>query len=464
MDQRNICNQCITDSFLQKLSEQVTGACDFCHKNGILINNTALLSSIDAVFKKFFKQTQSGPIGLEVEMAEEGLWKQPGESLIDLLGELVTDDRAVAEALQGYLSYEFGPNHQGDPIANDLYDVEAYYEYIGPDASHLHEEWDAHKTGLKERSRFFNKRALGFLDQVFLNMEKLDNENDQSVLIVYGPERNSAPIYRARSVNNQKQLTDLLTKLPSSVGPPPPAFASSGRMNAQGISVFYGALDEETCIAEIRPPVNSIVALAEFSIISELTVLDLDALLKVKRLGSLFDAHHQNQLANISFLDSLVRELKKPVIHGENEADYLITQFVSEYLAQRTPKRIDGLCFNSTQVEGEGTNIVLFHPTSRLKFDSTITNSDIRFMSDGNDEDELSRYENGFMGPRMEAIVNKENSDQSYSERLHVDDRGITLECNLHNIKILKVKGVKYNTSGSQINWINSKMILLDTD
>ena len=35
-------------------------------------------------------------------------------------------------------------------------------------------------------------------------------------------------------------------------------------MNAAGISVFYGAMEEETCIAEARAPVGSYVVIGRF--------------------------------------------------------------------------------------------------------------------------------------------------------------------------------------------------------
>ncbi len=49
-------------------------------------------------------------------------------------------------------------------------------------------------------------------------------------------------------------------------------------MNAPGISVFYGALDEATCIAEARAPVGSHVVVAKFHLLRPVRLLDFDAL------------------------------------------------------------------------------------------------------------------------------------------------------------------------------------------
>jgi len=51
------------------------------------------------------------------------------------------------------------------------------------------------------------------------------------------------------------------------IGPPPPARAMAGRMNARGIAVFYGALDAATAVAEVRPPSGSKVLVGRFEIL-----------------------------------------------------------------------------------------------------------------------------------------------------------------------------------------------------
>src|SRR3954470_5589142 len=62
------------------------------------------------------------------------------------------------------------------------------------------------------------------------------------------------------------------------VGPPPPARAMAGRMNARGISVFYGALEAATAVAEVRPPVGSKVLVVRFEILRPVRLLDVEAL------------------------------------------------------------------------------------------------------------------------------------------------------------------------------------------
>ena len=57
-------------------------------------------------------------------------------------------------------------------------------------------------------------------------------------------------------------------------------------MNARGISVFYGAVDIKTALSEVRPPVGSRVAVAQFEIIRPIKLLDVRVLEEVSVAGS----------------------------------------------------------------------------------------------------------------------------------------------------------------------------------
>ena len=58
-------------------------------------------------------------------------------------------------------------------------------------------------------------------------------------------------------------------------------------MNAQGIPVFYGAMEESTCVSEVRPPVGSYVVLAKFELLRPMRLLDLLTLKDVYVGGTL---------------------------------------------------------------------------------------------------------------------------------------------------------------------------------
>lgn len=129
-------------------------------------------------------------------------------------------------------------------------------------------------------------------------------------------------------------------------------------MNAHGIAVFYGALNPETALAEVRPPVGSKVAIAEFKIIRPLRLLDLAALRKIDSEGSIFDPDTLPKQQRAGFLATLSELLYAPVMPGDEASEYLTTQAVADYLANVAD--LDGIIFPSVQTGGNSSNVVLF--------------------------------------------------------------------------------------------------------
>jgi hypothetical protein len=138
-------------------------------------------------------------------------------------------------------------------------------------------------------------------------------------------------------------------------------------MNAAGISVFYGAKEADTCIAEVRAPVGSYVVLGRFEIIRPIRLLDLDVLTKVTTDCSWFAPEFAVRSNRAAFLRHLVREISKPIMPRDEEFEYLPTQAVSEYLASCVEPPIDGINFHSAQTAREGRNVVLFHHASGVE-------------------------------------------------------------------------------------------------
>jgi len=151
------------------------------------------------------------------------------------------------------------------------------------------------------------------------------------------------------------------------LGPPPSARAVAGRMNARGISVFYGATEPEIALAEVRPPVGSRVTIARFDVIRPLRLLDVAALRAIIVDGSVFDRDYIHRLRKAVFLERLGERIVMPVMPEDEPADYLITQAIADYLAGLSNPIIDGIVFPSVQSRTPGSNVVLFHKSSRVK-------------------------------------------------------------------------------------------------
>jgi hypothetical protein len=138
-------------------------------------------------------------------------------------------------------------------------------------------------------------------------------------------------------------------------------------MNANGISMFYGASDKGVALAEVRPPVGSRALTAEFQIVRPLRLLDVTALQSIYVEGSVFDPGYLEQLSLAKFMGRLSERITMPVMPDDEPTEYLITQMIADYLARRPEPALDGILFPSVQSPGDHRNVVLFHHASRVR-------------------------------------------------------------------------------------------------
>ena len=131
-------------------------------------------------------------------------------------------------------------------------------------------------------------------------------------------------------------------------------------MNPEGVNVFYGAREADTCLAETRPALGNDVAIITLEITKSIRVLDFSRLERSRggKALSYFQPDYEEQVNKRDFLQHVHRLISQHVVPGR-ESDYLITQTMSEYLAHVYQKPFDGILFNSIQRE-RGTNVVLF--------------------------------------------------------------------------------------------------------
>ena len=170
-------------------------------------------------------------------------------------------------------------------------------------------------------------------------------------------------IYRARILKSDKKYKheDLTS--------PPPRIASNNRMSPAGISLFYGALEPETCISELRPSVGEDIVVGEFEANETLIVLDLSG--KTQEAISIFSEDYSyNYERWISFVRDFVADISRPIRPMDQEIDYVPTQAFTEFLrlwdfkdlmyyTENKLLNISGMQFNSSLRDG-GKNVVLF--------------------------------------------------------------------------------------------------------
>jgi hypothetical protein len=175
-------------------------------------------------------------------------------------------------------------------------------------------------------------------------------------------------LFRARICDSNEKLKNAITDPLKHIGPPPPERARAERMSVDGVAVFYGALESETCLAELRPTIGGEAAVITVRTTKTLRLLDFTRIKDSHHVLSYFQPDFNEQAEKNIFLRQLGSLISQPVRPGR-ESDYLITQTMAEYLAHVHGEQsdgslfraepFDGLLYKSVQRKG-GTNIVLF--------------------------------------------------------------------------------------------------------
>ena len=106
---------------------------------------------------------------------------------------------------------------------------------------------------------------------------------------------------------------------------------------------------------------GSFVVLVKFDLLNPIRILDLTERSKLDSDFSHFDPNYIEIRSRKRFLEELVGEMSRPVMPHEEAREYIATQIVSEYFANRFEPRLHGIIFNSAQTGGSGHNIVLFN-------------------------------------------------------------------------------------------------------
>lgn len=161
--------------------------------------------------------------------------------------------------------------------------------------------------------------------------------------------------FRARCTAKDEQFIT-----PADVGPPPPEFASTSRMSAAGIALFYGAGDLRTALAETKRTIEIRASVGEFETLVPLRLLDL---IRMPDVPSLFAAngHLRDEL---NFLWDFRKDAISPVGPAVAEYEYSPTQVVAEFIRhgfEYKGTHLDGIVYPSSKpyIYG-GRNYVFF--------------------------------------------------------------------------------------------------------
>ncbi|ATC37784.1 RES family NAD+ phosphorylase [Elizabethkingia anophelis] len=445
---KKICSHCVTEPYLNQciLEEGKMNKCSFCKNEGRTFDLEKITRMVKSTLKRHFERTASEPTDREnlIQNLLKEEWERKGEKLQNIIEDQFRIRYEAAQEIADDLIES--ENHLNDYDSGENFDDEPHYIEKEITDGQWSSEWDQFTNILKTESRFFNQKLESFLASIFENLNSIITSNSQSVLTKIGPNKEIKSLYRARVFQSRDKLLHALEKPEIHLGPPPSEYASDGRMNARGISVFYGATDKETAIAEVRPPTNSTVAVAKFNLVRTLQLLDLRNLEKTTERISIFSPQYQEKMEKAKFLSKLSSMLTRPIMPDDEVFEYLPTQAIADYLSSQTNIDIDGIIFPS--VQGEGTNIVLFKKSSKVNSYKlpTGTETEVRDYEDH----EYGGWSNYSIIDWVPKTINTKKRITPKSKIKGLENGA--LEIDMESIEIHDIGKVKYPTISHRVN------------
>jgi len=390
-------------------------------------------------------------------------FERKGEETIYAIQNALGCDEELAYDLQEFLEEKYnGGRSYKEPDENE-YSEYAQYKARPPSDSKWYLNWHSFVNDLKSKRRFFNKSAHEFLSSLFDGIENMSTSDGEPVVIEAGPESKSEPeritgFYRARVFHSKDKLKEAMKRPDLNLGPPPSELAKAGRMNAFGISVFYGAVTAEGAIAEVRPPVGSLTLAGRFDLVRKIRLLDFNALSKVSESGSIFNPKYAERFIKSQFLRSFTNQISLPVMPTDEDLEYLATQAVVEFLANALGTKLDGVLFPSAQTAEDTVNVVLFRGSSEVKKLSIPQGTEIEAscsMTQSVGPEPWYQVTETLPKEKTETDIDSTNSNGKptikVADNSTKDELKSTLRLNLDSLEVVDVEKVKYKTNSHKV-------------
>lgn len=466
-ENKYLCFNCIGETYMfDEVSRLGSKAeCSYCGNvlNAYSINRLA--ERIEEAFAQHYTRTpEDPPAYLSAVLADKEInyvWERDGVPVIYAIMNAAEIPEEAAVDMLGILEEKYSDFESAAMGEETEFSANTYYKECRTDDARWQEEWKEFEHSLKTEARFFSRPALNLLHTIFDGIEEMQARDGRSMVVDAGPDTEFFSVFRARVFQSSEDLKTALTRPDSHLGSPPSKYARAGRMNAHGISVFYGANDPMVALAEVRPPVGSKVAIARFEIVRPIRLLDLTALTAVATYGSVFDPDFVGRLERAMFLRSLSQRITKPVMPDDETFEYLGTQAIADFLAVEKTPPIDGIIFSSVQANDGALNIVLFHKSSRVEDmelpTGTKVNVSLGYWTEDGWEEDYTVFEE--VPPQEDSVETEDHFDwPNFSSEFFSalgQRRNIyppTLRIDLGSINVHVVEAVKFETRGRNVS------------
>lgn len=439
---KRVCSDCIGEDYLKNFVKLkcVKKQCSYCKNNGTIISLRDLAEYVETAFETHYLRTDNKPDSAQYSATPnqevDSERKRDGKPIIYAIATAAKICKEISEDVQKLLEKKYSDCDEVTIGEEGKFGSKSYYKKIDPDNREWQELWRSFERTIKTEARFFSGTAVSQLRKLFADINKMTTQQGESLVVDAGPNTDYAELYRARVFQEVGQLKEAMKHPDKELGTPPSKYANSGRMNARGISVFYGATSVDTALAEVRPPVGSHVAVIRFEIVRPIRLLNFTALGEAHESGSVFDPNYANRLGRTKFLRELSEQIARPVMPNDQETAYLSTQAIADFLATDDKAQLDGILFPSVQIDGDGLNIVLFHKASKCK--EIDIPKETKF-----DVKTYTKRADGML-PEFKVIEHvPSNAEISTKEISGCDDREETLAVDLESMTVNQVRGVQ---------------------
>ena len=312
IDKKRACKSCIKDRYiydnLKKYGE--ISECSYCQQRRKTISVKGIAEELEDGITTEYKQC-----GMEYYNPVNGKYIVSTLNLEDILYGVYSCGDDLFEDICSYIATD-GWYERDDEYFGDKEDINEVYS----------KEWKTfcHMVKYETRYVFFNQwdedqedeRAKNILKFIGKAVEELDLIKEISPQMGFYRGRTHCVREEAFSSDNQ-------------LAAPPACYAKANRMSAEGISIFYGANNVKTALAEIYNGAGQYATIAQFKNNHKLWLLDLSKVLRMKS-PSLFDRKNRDKKGYIRFFKNFINMIISP-IDNIPAIEYVPTQILTEY-------------------------------------------------------------------------------------------------------------------------------------
>ena len=231
-----VCHACIGDKFLAKQVEKegTREECTYCRATNTAFTLVALSDRIHRVLEEYFIAIPECDVPEQIRQGSDD-----AETAIEKVAGIEQD---VAADVRENLFKRLAQTENVAEGAENPYNQGMLYLEHEADTSDLRSAWWDSKEEIRSRARFFGATTAATLERIFEDLASLRAIWGKPVIREIQPGDKDSSFWRARTAHSESEIQSILESLSSQLGPPPSDKATAGRMNAEGIPVFYGAL------------------------------------------------------------------------------------------------------------------------------------------------------------------------------------------------------------------------------